>query len=238
MDYRNPKQIKTIELSRIQRLVGRRMLQSKQQKPCFYLNAVADMTDIVKTRRSLGRRLGVPIATNDFIIKAMAMSVQRFVLMAADIVGDNLKIADNINVALAVAAPQGLFVPVIKSAHQKTLAQIAADSTTLINKARSNSLSLEDMQGGCITLTNLAMFGSDSFIAIPLPSQCSILSAGKITEQPVSKNGQVYCRKLMKRTLAADHRIVNGAYAAEFLANITALLAQPQRLIDGDRDKI
>ena len=216
-----PSAQKTLPLSRIQKLIGERMLKSKRTQPCFYLTAQADIGEISEIRRPLSKQLGARISMNDFFIRAMAVAIEKYPLMTQ---GD-------ISIGLAVASPAGLVVPVIKNANSKSLAQIAKESMELIEKARNNKLSLDDLQGACITLTALGMFGIDSFLPIPVPGQRSILSVGKIINQPIPAGDYIDVRKIIKFCLAADITKVDYEYAAKFLVEITTLVSNPQRLI-------
>lgn len=198
------------------------MVESKQTKPCFYLTARADIGEVNEIRRPMSKKLGTRISMNDFIIRAMALAIKKYPLMTA---GD-------INIGLAVASPSGLVVPVIKNADGKPLADIAKESMELIEKARNNKLTLDDLEGACITLTALGMFGIDSFLAIPSPGQNSILSVGRITERPILRAGEITVKKTVEFGLSADAAVVKADYAAKFLVEITNLLAEPQKLAD------
>lgn len=198
------------------------MLESKQTKPCFYLTARADIGEINEIRRPMSKKLGTRISMNDFFIRAIALAVKKYPLMAAG----------QINIGLAVASPSGLVVPVIKNADSKSLADIAKESAELIEKARNNKLAINDLEGACITLTALGMFGIDSFLAIPSPGQRSILSVGRITEQPILCGGEITVKKIVEFGLSADATKVEADYAAKFLVEITKLLAEPQKLAD------
>lgn len=216
-------QEKILPLSRIQKLIGERMLKSKRTQPCFYLTSQADVGEISEIRRPLSKQLGARISMNDFFIRAMAVAIEKFPLMTQ---GD-------ISIGLAVASPVGLVVPVIKNANSNSLAQIAKESMELIEKARNNKLSLDDLQGACITLTALGMFGIDSFLPIPVPGQRSILSVGKIIDQPIPVGNEIKVRKIIEFCLAADITKVDYEYAAKFLVEITTLVSNPQKLIAG-----
>jgi pyruvate dehydrogenase E2 component (dihydrolipoamide acetyltransferase) len=222
--------VKRIPLSRIQKLIGQRMLESKQNQPCFYMTVEADIGRIAELRRQVSKQVGTKVSMNDFFIRTIAAAVEKYPLMAGVFKDDHIEIAQNVGVGLAVAAPKGLVVPVVKNANNKSLADIAKETAGLIEKARNNKLSLDDLSGGCITLTALGMFGIDSFLAIPLPGQCSIVSVGKIIEKPVLCNGKTESKKFMEFGLAADGRIVTYDYAAKFLVEITSLAANPQKL--------
>jgi len=218
---------KTIPLTKKQKLTAERMLKSKREIPCFYLTVRADVTDLVELRVKLNETAGLSavaqakadakISYNDFFIKAVAIGLQKFPIMTGRLAGNAIKLPDTINIGLAVSAADGLVVPVIKDAHKKGVKQIAADTTALIEKAQSRKLLLTDLEGACITVSNLGAFGIDSFIPIVIPGQCSILGIGRITDTCVPDNGNIVVRKLMNMTLSVDHKVTNGAYAAEFL---------------------
>ena len=220
-----------IPLTRIQKLIGRRMLESKRGQPCFYMTAKTDIGGIAGSRRQIGKQLGTRILMNDFFIRAMAVAVERFPLMTGSFKGDRIEIAENINVGFAITAPKGLVVPVVKNANSKSLADIAKEAAELIGKARADKLSLDDLSGACITLTAIGMFGIDSFLAIPIPGQCGIISVGKIIEEPFAYDGEIRARKVIELGLAADGRIVGADYAARFLVEITNLVANLQKLL-------
>ena len=222
---------KRLPLTSIQKLIGRRMLHSKLHKPCFYLSIKADVTELMGLRRKYSKQVFTRVATNDFCIRAMALAIEKYPLMAGEFDGDHIRIANSINVGLAVAAPQGLVVPIIRNANKKKLPRIAQESAEFINKAKSNNLVPDDMLGAAITLTGLGMYGIDSFIAVASPCQCSILAMGRPADTVVPIDNNMVIRKIVSLTLAADHRIVNGNYAAKFLKEIAALLESPKKLM-------
>ncbi len=207
------------------------MLKSKQTKPCFYLEAKADVTELMHMRPKLRKSFGVKITTNAFYIRALALAAQKFPLMAARLDGDNIKIADAINIGFAVNAPHGLVVPVIKDANQKTLVEIASLEKILTEKARDRKLTLSDIENETIALSNLGAYDIYSFIGIiPLPASC-ILSVGNVIEMVRPKDGRPTVCKTLIMTLAVDHRIINGDYAADFLSLIAEQLQNPQQLV-------
>ena len=220
-----------IPLTRIQKLIGRRMSLSKQTKPCFYLEAKADITDLMVMRPKLRKSIGVKITTNAFYIRALALAVIKYPLMVGRLDGDNIKIADAINVGFAINAPQGLVVPVIKYADKKTISEIALLEKSLTEKARDNQLSLEEMEDETIALSNLGAYDIDSFLGIVPPPASTILSVGNAIHTIVPYDGKPQERKLVSLTLAIDHRVINGAYAAEFLNLIVQQLQNPEQLI-------
>ncbi len=164
------------------------------------------------------------------IIKALAIALKQFPVMTGQLAGDNIKIADSVNIGLAIAAGDDLYAPIIKDADKKSLNQIAADVSEIIAKTKQTKLAPSDLTGGCITVSNLGAFGIDSFIPIVVPGQCSILGVGKITDTCVPADGNLLVRKIMKLTLSVDHKIANGAYAAQFLDYATRLLEEPSSL--------
>jgi pyruvate dehydrogenase E2 component (dihydrolipoamide acetyltransferase) len=222
---------KTIPLTRIQRLIGDRMLKSKLTKPCFYIKAKADMTELMGLRRKLGKSLGVKITSNTFLIRVLALAAREFPAMLGRLADDKLVIADAINVGFAVNSSQGLVVPVIRNANKKSLAEIAELDILLTDKARHNKLTLTDLEGETIALSNLGAFGIDSFIGIAPPPTSAILSAGNVVRTIVPYQGRPQMRKIAELWLAVDHRAIDGAYAARFLSFIAEQLQNPQRLV-------
>jgi pyruvate dehydrogenase E2 component (dihydrolipoamide acetyltransferase) len=197
-----------VAVTRIQKLIASRMLWSKASIPCFYLKEQADLTELAAFRRQFGRAHGSKISTNDCIIE----------------------IAPTVNVGLAVAAPQGLVVPVVKDAHKKTLIEIAKNTQQLTDKARSNKLTLTDLEGACITLSNLGVYEIESFYAVSPPGQCSIVAVGQAIDACIPKDGGFLARKMMMITLSADYRVVTGIYAAAFLNHIIDQLQNPSTM--------
>ena len=228
-----------IPMSRIQKLIGQRMLESKQTKPCYYIGIKADTTELMDSRHELKKRLGVKITSNAFYIKALGLAVREFPLMVGSLQGDSIKIADSVNVGFAVSAPQGLVVPVVKNADKKSLAEIATLEKELTDKARSNKLTLDEITGETIGLSNLGVYDIDSFIGIVPPPATTILAVGNTLRTAVPKDGQtvrlcspqVVIRKITDLTIAVDSRIVPDPYAAKFLARIAELLQGLKQLI-------
>ncbi len=206
-----------VAINRLQRIVAEKMLQSKREIPCFYLNIRADMTELVKLREKLNKNASVKISFNDLIIKAVAMGLKHYPIMTGQLAGDHIQLADSIDIGLAISTPQGLVAPIVRDAFNKSLAEIAVYSQGLIERARSEKLTLDDLSGGCITVSNLGGFGIDSFIPIVVPGQCSILGVGRISDSCVPMDGNILIRKLMNLNLSVDHKVANGADAAQFL---------------------
>jgi pyruvate dehydrogenase E2 component (dihydrolipoamide acetyltransferase) len=211
----------TVPLTKKQRITAERMVESKRNIPCFYLSLRADLTDLVELRSKLNESGQVKISYNDFIIRAVALALQKFPIMTGQLTGAAVKLADTINVGLAVSTLGGLIVPVVKDAHKMDVKQIATVTKDLIEKALNEKLLLTDLEGACITISNLGAFGIESFIPVVIPGQCSILGIGRITDTSVPQKGD---RKLMNMTLSVDHKVVNGDYAAQFLELVKKLL--------------
>jgi len=220
-----------IPLTRIQRLIGQRMLESKHNKPCFYLRSKADVTELMGMRHTLKKTMGVRITTDTFYIRALALAVLKYPLVVGRLEGDHIRIADAVNIGFAVDAPQGLVVPVIKNADKKTLAEIAELEEMLIEKARDNKLTLEEIEGETIAMSNLGAYDIESFIGIVPPLASAILAVGNVISTVVPQNGRPAVRKMVSLTLAVDHQIINGVYAAQFLNFIKEQLENPRQLV-------
>ena len=163
-------------------------------------------------------------------MRAVAIAMEKFPVMAGQLDGETIKLADNIGIGLAISVPGGLVAPIVKDVNKKNITQIATYSLALIERAKANKLSPDDVQGGCITVSNLGAFGIDSFIPIVVPGQCSILGIGQISDTCMQDNGNITTRKLMNMTLSVDHKVANGAYAAQFLDMVRKLLEDPSTL--------
>ena len=220
----------TVALNRLQRLTAERMLKSKQEIPCFYLTVRADVTEMVTLRSEINRAGDVKVSFNDFIVKAAATALEKFPLMTGQLAGNVIKLAEAIHVGLAISVPDGLVAPLVKDANRKSLKQLAQDGQALIERTRTGKLDLSDLEGGCITVSNLGAFGIDSFIPIVVPGQCAILGIGRIADVCLPDNGNILVRKLMNMTLSVDHKVANGAYAAQFLDLVKKLLEDPRAL--------
>ena len=221
---------KHIKLTTIQKLIGKRMLISKSTKPCFYLELKADVTELMGLRPKLKKTLGIKITTNAFYIRALGIAAHKYPVMVGMLEKDSIKIADAINVGFAVNAPQGLVVPVIRNADTKTVSEIAQEEKLLTEKARSNSLTLEEMEAETIALSNLGVYGVDFYGIIPPPAS-TILGVGNVSRQVCCINNIHELRKKVSLSLAVDHRIINGVYAAQFLTCIKEHLENPNQLL-------
>ena len=224
---------KQLPLTRIQKLIGVYMLQSKQTKANGYLRMRADLTDLAAIRKKYCKKTKTRVTTNDFFIYAIAQAIMKYPLMAGtlDESMENLLIADQIGIGFAVAAPQGLVVPVIGNMNSKTLPQTAQASDALLKKARSNQLMPDDFDGANIVLSGLGMYGIESFYAISPPSATGIISIGNFEETVVPTDIGFATRKMMYVSLAFDQRLIDEFYAAQFLKHVVDLLQTPEKLI-------
>lgn len=229
-----------VPASRIQRLIAGRMLAAKRYKPCFYLETTADVTELLNMRHNLSQALGVKVTSQAFLIHVLATAIRRYPLMVGRFLwqdpgnpeaGAIIRIADSVNVGFAVNGPQGLVVPVIKNAQDKSLAAIAQEEKLLTDKARGNKLTLDDLDDQTIGLSSLGAYDIDSFLAIAPPPVSTILAAGKISLAAVPLDGHVAVRKTMSLSLTVDHRVIHGEYAARFLQFLTEQLKDPEKLI-------
>ncbi len=221
-----------VPLTRIQKLIGQRMLHSKLTKPCFYLESEADVTEMMTIRPRLRKSLGVRITTNAFYIRVLALAARHYPFVMGRFEDDGIELAGAINVGFAVNAPQGLVVPVVKNVCDKMLSEIAREEQLLTDKARDNKLTLEDIQGETIALSNLGAYGVDSFMGIVPPPTSTIVSVGNVTAQIVCRDSAPEVRKMVSLSLAADNRVVDVPYAARFLGFIKEKLQNPQQLIE------
>jgi pyruvate dehydrogenase E2 component (dihydrolipoamide acetyltransferase) len=182
----------------------------------------------VQLRTKLNAAGGLKLSYNDFIMKAVATGLEKYPIMTGQLEGETIRLAETINVGLAISVPDGLVAPILKDVNEKNIQQIARDSQALVEKARGNKLAPTDLEGGCITVSNLGAFGIDNFIPIVVPGQCSILGIGQITDTCVPDNGNILVRKQMNMTLSVDHKVANGAYAAQFLDLVKKMLEDPK----------
>lgn len=221
-----------IPLTRIQKLIGKTMLESKQTKANGYMSVAADITQLNTMRREYSRKSGVRATTNDFFILAIARAAEQYPLFAAafDNSRENLVISSQIGVGFAVAAPQGLVVPVLKDVSRKSLIEVASQSDQLLNKARSNRLVPDDFDGANVVLTGLGMYGIRSFYAISPPSASAILSIGLTEDTLTPADDGTAVRKLMDVSLAYDGQIMDEFYAAGFLQCVAMQIQDPWSL--------
>jgi len=221
-------------LSPMRQTIGRRMVESKQQAPHFYITMDVDMAAAMALRAQLNGLLAEDekISVNDLVTKAAAVALRQFPNINASFASNEIRILDHINIGIAVAREAGLLTVVIRDCDRKSLAQIARDARDLINHAREGRMKADDMVGGTFTISNLGMFDVEDFIAIINPPQAAILAVGAVKRVPVvDPNGQLAVGTRMKMTISADHRVTDGAEAARFLQSLRTALEEPMRLV-------
>jgi pyruvate dehydrogenase E2 component (dihydrolipoamide acetyltransferase) len=223
-----------IEPSRMLRIIGERMTQSKQQVPHYYATVEVEMDELMALRKQLNEQLeeqGVKLSVNDFVMKACAVALKDYPNLNALWTSQGIELHQQVDMAMAVALEAGLITPVIKDAANKTLSAISAASKDLAKRAREGGLKPEEYQGGTITVSNMGMFGVESFAAIINPPQAAIVAVSSIVQRAIFKDGEVVPVSIMKLTLSADHRISNGAEGAQYLAEVKRLLEHPMTLV-------
>jgi pyruvate dehydrogenase E2 component (dihydrolipoamide acetyltransferase) len=216
-------------LSRVRLTTARRLAESKQTAPHFYITVDVDMAEALKLRATLNEQAGgeLKISVNDLVLKASAWALQRHPDLNSSFRDGSLVIHDHINISVAVALEDGLVSPVIPDVDRKSLGQIARESKAMVERARNGKLRAEDYEQGTFTVSNLGMFDVDTFIAIINPPQAAILAVGSVQQVPVVRDGQITIGEIMKATLSADHRATDGAQAARFLADVRRALEKP-----------
>ena len=222
-----PADVTSEPLSNVRKTIARRLTQA-WTVPAFMLTVSADMTranELVARRREL--EPDVRVTVTDLLTRVCARALMRHPGMNVQFTEDALLSFPNANVGIAVAAPQGLVVPVVRRAEQLTLSQIAAVRGDLVARARDAKLRAEDIEGGTFTISNLGMYDVDQFVAVLNPPQASILAVGATRDQVVPQGGELHVLPMMTMTLTCDHRAVDGATGAEFLKTITTYLEDP-----------
>lgn len=216
-----------IQPSNMRRIIGERMTLSKQTAPHFYLNMDVDMTGVDKRRSSL-KQEGAPLvpSINDFIVWAVSRALSESLFMNAAWTDRGIEQFTDINVGVAVAIADGLVVPVIRNADKLGLEELAQRSRELADKAQKKQLTPAEYQGGTFTVSNLGMFGVDSFVAIINPPQCGILAVGRVAPRVVPYGEGIAIRSMMTMNLSADHRVVDGAMGARFLQKVKRYLEE------------
>jgi len=229
-----PAETEVTKLSRVRMLIARRLTESKQTIPHFYVSSEVDMTAALALRQTLNTDIGedgVKVTVNDMIVKACALALEKFPEVNSSIKDDQLISYKHINVGFAADVPTGLVVPVIRDTNIKGVRSIAREAKALIAKARANKLAPADLEGGTFSVSNLGMMDASSFIAVINPPQVAILAVAATCKQFVPVDGQPVIRDMMQITLSADHRVLYGATVARFLQEVKRLLQNPFNLL-------
>ncbi|HEX2182419.1 MAG TPA: dihydrolipoamide acetyltransferase family protein, partial [Rubrobacteraceae bacterium] len=224
-----------VEPTRMMKVIGERMTESKQHVPHFYATVEVKMDAAMALRKQLNEQLepeGIKLSVNDFVMKAAAVALRNYPNLNAIYTTRGVELHENVDMAMAVALDQGLITPVIRDIGSKGLAQISRESKDLASRAREGGLKPEEYQGGTITVSNMGMFGVDSFTAIINPPQAAIIAVSSIERRPTyDENGEVVPGQFMKLTLSADHRIANGRDGALYMAEVKKTLENPVLLM-------
>lgn len=220
-----------VQLSQMRKTIARRLSESKFTSPHFYLTMEINMDKAIEARKSINEIAPVKISFNDIVVKAVAASLRMHPKVNVSWRGDTLRINKHIHIGVAVAVDEGLLVPVIRFADNKSLAYISTEVKELAAKAANKQLQPSDWEGNTFTISNLGMFGIEEFTAIINPPDACILAVGGIKEMPMVKDGQIVPGNVMKVTLSCDHRAVDGAVGAAFLQTLKGLLEDPVRIL-------
>jgi pyruvate dehydrogenase E2 component (dihydrolipoamide acetyltransferase) len=223
----------TVPLTKLRSLIGRRMTAAKQELPHFYLTAEYDASPLMDLRSEINMRLpeGEKLSVNDFIVKAAALALRRFPNLNATLEGDQILRHGEIHVGIAVAVDDGLLTVVIRNADLQPLRAISLLAREAIGRAREGRVRPEDVEGSTFTVSNLGMFDIENFIAIINPPEAAILAVGSVMDVPVVKDGEVTPGKRLKVTLSSDHRVTDGAEAAQWLQVFKEFVEDPLKLL-------
>jgi len=233
--YRNPQLTTSIKNNNIRKIIAKRLQESKQTVPHFYLSCEFNINKLNELRATINsvaptNEKGLPeykISVNDIIIKATAMALKKTPSANASWSDEAILLYNNIDISVAVAIDGGLITPIIKNADQKSLQEISNETKSLIKKAKEGKLQPEEFQGGSFSISNLGMFGIDQFCAIVNPPQSCILAVSRAVEKPIVEHGQIKIASMVNFTISCDHRVIDGAVGAEFLKALRLYIEQP-----------
>ena len=224
-----------VPLTTLQRVAAKRLTESKQTAPHFYLTAAVDVTALLAFRETVNDSLraadGPKVSVNDFIVRAVASALRSNPGVNVSFGGDVLLHHHGVHIGVAVAVEAGLVVPVVRDADRKSVSQIAEETKEMAGRARIGKLRADEMSGGTFTISNLGMFGIEQFAAVINPPEAAILAVGAATDDLRLIDGEVVARKILRLTLSADHRAIDGATGAVFLRDLTTLLENPLRIV-------
>ena len=229
----SPGELIETELSKMRQTIARRMTQSKQEVPHFYITSSVDMTRAMDLRSELNELWEgeARLTVNDLIIKASALALVKYPAFNSFYADGKIKRNPLINIGVAIALEDGLIAPAILDCGNKSLKEISQASRDLIGRARNGVLKPQEYTDATIAVSNLGMFDVDSFVAIINPFQSASIAVGSVRKQPVVRDGQVVIADMMQATISADHRVVNGAEAAQFIIEIKGYLEKPASLL-------
>ena len=220
-----------VKVSQMRKVIAKRLSESKFSNPHFYETIDIDMKAAIEARMQLKDKMDIKVSFNDIIVKASAIALSRHQAINSSWMGDTIIEHGDVHIAVAVAIEEGLMTPVLRHVDQKGLIQISSETRELAGMARDRKLASEQMEGSTFTISNLGMFGIEEFTAIINPPNACILAVGSIRDVPVIENGALVPGKRMKVTLSSDHRIVDGAKAADFLNTLRSLIENPLSML-------
>jgi pyruvate dehydrogenase E2 component (dihydrolipoamide acetyltransferase) len=215
----------------MRKTIARRLADSKFTAPHFYLTLDIDMDNAIASRKAMNAMDGVKVSFNDMVVKSVAHALKKNPNVNSAWMGDFIRRNDHVHIGVAVAVEDGLLVPVVKFADTKGLMQISAEVKDFAQKAKDKKLQPSDWEGNTFTISNLGMFGIESFTAIVNPPDSCILAIGGIKQVPVVKDGALVPGNVMKVTLSCDHRVVDGATGAAFLQDFKQFLENPVSML-------
>ncbi len=217
--------------SQMRKAIAKALTNSKFSAPHYYLNVEFDMENAIAFRAQFNTIPDTKISYNDMVVKACALALKQHPQVNSQWFTDKMRLNNHVHIGVAVAVPDGLVVPVVKFANEQSLPQIGAAVKELAGKARNKKLTPQDMEGSTFTVSNLGMFGIDTFTSIINQPNSAILSVGNIVEKPVVKNGQIVVGNTMKLSLACDHRTIDGATGAQFLQTLKGYIENPVTML-------
>ncbi len=220
-----------VKHSQMRKVIAKRLGESKFTAPHYYLNVEFDMENAIAFRQQYNSLPDTKISYNDIIVKACALALKQHPQVNSQWFDDRMQLNNHVHIGVAVAVPDGLVVPVVKFANEQSLTQIGASVKDFAGKARNKKLTPQEMEGSTFTISNLGMFGIESFTSIINQPNSAILSVGAIVEKPVVKNGQIVVGNTMKLTMACDHRTVDGATGSEFLLTLKGYIENPVTML-------
>jgi pyruvate dehydrogenase E2 component (dihydrolipoamide acetyltransferase) len=219
-----------LALTSMRKVIAQRLTEVKPGVPHFYLTIDVEMDQALRLRED-AKAENLKISVNDVMVKATAMAVRRFPRINQMFAGDRIVQLHTVDVGVAVAIEDGLITPVVRDADAKGLAELGQEIRELADRAKRKALKPEEYAGGSITVSNLGMFGIDSFIGVINPPQAAILAVGKVEPKVVVRDGAMVIRQMMSVTLSGDHRVIDGAVGAQYLQELRGLLEHPLRLL-------
>ena len=227
-----------VALSGMRQTIARRLVESKTTIPHYQVTMKFDMDRLIDLRQTYNEKLkasGIKLSVNDFLVRACALAMAEHPYFNASFAGDHVRIHEVVNIGVAISLPEekggGLVVGVVRDADHKSLRQISLEAKALAEKARTKGLSVQDMSDATFTISNLGMFGVEHFTAIINPPNSAILACGAAVQQPVVRDGRLVVGTQMQATLSLDHRVIDGAMAAQYLASLKEFIEEPETLV-------